>query len=65
MPDMMAPAVTAGLAPPLRAMVMRMTPAVPTTPKELPKARLKTEDSRKATSTKVPGVMSRTPSQTK
>ena len=52
---MTAPAVTARFAPPLRAMVIRITPAVPATPKELPKARLNREDSRKATRTKVPG----------
>ena len=46
-------------------MAIRITPAVPTTPKQLPKARLNAEASKKATRMKVPGVIRRTPAQTK
>ena len=62
---MTAAAVTVRSAPPLRAMAMMMTPAVPTTPKELPKAIQNTAGNRKATSTKVRGVMRATPAWTK
>ena len=62
---MIAPAVTVRLAPPLRAMAIRITPAVPTTPKELPKAKLNRAGSKKATRMKVLGVMSCAPPQTK